>query len=53
MGSRDIDCGIKNLCTVIPNLIDYISPTLNVAYNLQNEIGDCNLKKMEHSETGL
>ena len=53
MGSRDIDCGIKNLCTVIPNLIDYISPTLNVAYNLQKDIGDFNLKKMEHSETGL
>lgn len=35
VSSRDLDCGIKNICKVIPNLSNYISPSLNVAYNLQ------------------
>lgn len=51
--SRDIDCGIKNLCKAIPNLINYISPTLDDVYKIQKEIEDCNLKKMQHSETSL
>ena len=53
MSSRELDNGITNLCKVIPTLRYYISPTLSVAHNLQQEIGDCNIRKMKHSDTGI
>ena len=50
---EDIKHGVESLVTVLPTVKEYIAPTLNIAYNLQSEIGDCNLKATAVSEVGL
>ena len=51
--AEDLKYGVKSLISIIPNVQEYISPTLNIAYNLQDTVGDCNLKKTAVSEIGL
>ena len=53
MSSRELYCGIKSLCKVIPTLQLCISPTLNVAHDLQSEVGNCNLKPLNHTHSKL
>ena len=45
--------GISCLKKIIPNISNLISPIIQVAYNMQNEIGSVNLKKMSTSENGI
>ena len=51
--ATDLKNGVLSLVSILSNLQQYIAPTLNIAFHLQEEIGDCNLKKMVVSEAGL
>ena len=51
--AQDIKHGVQSLISILPKIQEYIAPTLNIAYNLQKEIGDCNLKETAVSEVGL
>ena len=50
---RTISTRFEELTSVIPNICQYISPTLNVAHELQKEIGNCNLRSTAVSNVGL
>ena len=45
--------GVSDLCTVIPNLKDYICPILSHAYEIQNVLGPLNMKPVQVSEHGM
>ena len=51
--AEDLKNGVQSLISILPKVQDYISPALNIAYNIQKDIGDCNLKKTAVSEVGL
>ena len=51
--AQDLKNGVQSLVSILPNVRDYIAPTLNTAYKVQSEIGDCNLKKTAVSDVGL
>ena len=40
--AQDIKNGVQSLIYILPNVQEYIAPALNIAYDLQNIIGDCN-----------
>ena len=43
--SEEMEKGILSISIILPNIKEYISPTLQVIYDMQNTIGDINLKK--------
>jgi hypothetical protein len=51
--ANDLKNGIMSLVSIVPNLRQYISLTLNIAFQLQEQIGDCNLKRTAISNIGL
>ena len=50
---RELELGILYLSTLIPNLKLYIAPVLSVANEIQNDIGNVNIKQLECSSSGL
>ena len=42
-----------DLCSLIPKLKDYICPILSTAYELQDVLGDFNMKSVQVSEAGM
>ena len=53
MVGRELELSITNLSKLIPKLNLYIAPVLSVVNEIQEEIGDCNIKEMECSSSGL
>ena len=53
MVGKELIYSIEGLCKLIPNLKDYMAPALNVAYNIQADIGSCNIAKTKTSDAGL
>ena len=51
--ANDLHTAIQGLVSILPNVRQYIAPTLNIAYQLQEEIGDCNMKTTAVSRSGL
>ena len=51
--SIELGNGVIGLCTLIPKLREYIGPTLTLAYNLQDVLGDFNMKSVQVSEHGM
>ena len=51
--SEEMKNGIMALTTIIPNLKEYIAPTLNVIYDIQSTIGDIHMKKTTVSDYGM
>ena len=51
--SLEIRYGIQNLSKHIPNIKQLISPVLDVAYKMQKQYGDVNMKEVELSEIGI
>ena len=49
----DLKLGVESLVSVLPTIKEYICPTLNIAYNLQADVGDCNLQTTAVSNVGL
>ena len=45
--------GVLSLVSILPNLREYIAPTLNIAFDLQNNIGNLNMKKTAVSNEGM
>ena len=45
--------GISCMRKIIPNISNLILPIIEVAYNMQNEIGSVNLKKITTSANGI
>ena len=50
---RELELSITYLSKIIPKLNLYIAPVLSVANEIQKDIGDCNIKEMECSSSGL
>ena len=50
---RELELSILQLSTIIPRLHLYIAPVLAVANQIQDDIGDCNIKELECSSLGL
>ena len=46
MVGRELELSITNLSKLIPKLNIYIAPVLSVVNEIQEEIGDCNIKEM-------
>ena len=40
LNAEDLKRGVLSLVSIIPNIKEYIAPTLNVTFNLQNDVGD-------------
>ena len=53
MAGKELSQSINYLSKLIPNLHLFISPTLSVVHKLQEEIGECNVVKIEGSDSGL
>ena len=53
MAGRELTQSIKYLSKLIPRLHLFISPTLSFVHDLQEEIGQCNIAKINGSESGL
>ena len=53
MCSKEITMGIDNVCTIIPTMRGLIAPVFNVAYDMQREKGDVNIKKIHGYSDGL
>ena len=49
----DLNKGVHSLVTILPKVREYIAPTLNIAYNMQHDIGDLNMKKTAVSNNGM
>ena len=50
---RELTFGIKSLCRVFPNLQTYISPALETIHDIQQDIGNLNLKVLDHTHSNL
>ena len=50
---RELELSITHLSKLIPKLYLYIASVLSVANDIQEEIGDCHIKRMECSRSGL
>ena len=48
--SQEISNGINHLCRFLPHLRTYIAPVISCAYNLQNDMGDIQLKKNHYHD---
>ena len=53
LSTDDLNNGVLTLVYITSNLRDYIVPTLNVIFNLQNDIGNLNMKQTSGSEYGM
>ena len=53
ISSDEIIMGIKGLQSVFPSIDKFIAPIIRVTHNLQEDIGDLNLKQVKTSEYGL
>ena len=51
--ANDLYNGVMSLVSIVPNLKQYIAPSLNIAFQLQQNIGDCNLKATRVKKAGL
>lgn len=51
--AKDLHNGISGLVSILPNIKQYIAPSLNICYQVQEEIGDCNMKTTAVSRSGL
>ena len=51
--ANDLYNGVTSLVSIMPNLKQYIAPSLNTAFQLQHDIGDCNLKATKVKKAGL
>ena len=51
--AKDLHNGIIGLVSILPNIRQYIAPSSNIAYQLQEEIGDCNMKTTAVSRSGV
>ena len=49
----EIDYAVQNLSCVIPNLHKLLSPVVDVAFEMQVDHGDFNLKKVQTSSSGI
>ena len=47
MSSKELRYSVTQLSKIIPNVANYISPSLDVIYKLQNEVGDLNFKAID------
>ena len=50
---RELELSIMYLSKLIPKLNLYIAPVISVANEIQHDIGNCNIKEMECSNSGL
>ena len=53
LSQMELQTGIRHIEKMIPIISSLTSPIINTAYNMQNEIGDINLKQMSASNDGL
>ena len=53
MSAKEINDGIKDMMTILPNLKIFIAPPLNVIHGIQIKVGDLNLKEVTVSEYGM
>ena len=49
----DLKTGVLSLVSIIPNIRDYIAPTLNITFLLQSNIGNLNMKKTSVTDEGM
>ena len=47
MSLKELQYSVTQLSKIIPNVANYISPSLDVIYKLQNEVGDLNFKAID------
>ena len=45
VSSEEIKRGVIGLVSILPNLKDFIAPTLNVIHGIQSIVGDSNMKE--------
>ena len=51
--ANDLKKSVLTVVHVIPNIKDYIAPTLNVIFNLQKDVGNLNMKETAVSNDGM
>ena len=53
MVARELKDGIKELVNYVPLIQNFIAPIFNLAEQLQEQIGNINIKKDEYSKFGI
>ena len=53
ISSDEIIMGVKGLQSVLPTIDKFIAPIIRVTHDLQEDIGEINLKQIKTSEYGL
>ena len=53
MTAIEVNYAVTTMKQVLPNIVNLISPVLDVAYNLQYSIGDINLQKVSGTSDGV
>ena len=53
MAGSELESAMKDMKSVIPNLTDFIAPTLKTAFQIQQVIGDINMNKVNISDCGM
>ena len=53
MAGAELQSAVNDMKKVLPNVTNFIAPTLNTAFQIQNVIGNYNMNKVSISECGL
>ena len=53
LAAKDLENGVTMLYSILPNIIPWISPAFNVAYEREMNMGDINLKYVNNAASGL
>ena len=53
LAAKELNAPVNHLKTIIPNLAKLVSPIIDTAYDIQDDVGDINLKKGLASHNGL
>ena len=53
MAACELKSAVNGMRKILPNINDFIAPTLITAYQIQKEIGDFNMNKVSISECGM
>ena len=53
MAGSELQSAVINMKSVLPNVQEFISPTLETAFEIQKKIGDINMNEISISECGM